>query len=103
MRVYFLEYMQKSNLDTLRKTAHQLTDLYEENRAYNDAEFIRIMIRTLEHAIQQIGGTKWTVARSRKDMRGKMHTRKGKRVVVPNRRLQHELAKTMMGDLEKNS
>ncbi len=43
----------------------------EENKQYKDAEFLKGILAIIEFAAQQKGGTKWTVERAKRDMRGR--------------------------------
>lgn len=57
--------------DTLRCTAWQIDAYLEEHGKYKDADFIRTLLATIEYVIQKKCNTKWTVARAKKDLRGR--------------------------------
>lgn len=67
----FIEKMSISSTEKLRCVAWQLDEYINENKKFKDAEFLRTLLSTVEYAIQQQGGTQWTVERAKKDLRGR--------------------------------
>ncbi len=71
----FLNRMGPSSKETLKGTAWQIEEYLEENGKYKDADFLRTIQATLEYYIQKKSksesGAKWSVARAKKDMRGR--------------------------------
>jgi hypothetical protein len=63
-------------MTTLRRVAHELAALEEENRQYHDGIIFSVLRKNLEFVIQDVGGTNWSVARSKHDMRGKTRWRR---------------------------
>lgn len=57
--------------DKLRCVAWQIDAYLEEHGKYKDADFLRTILSTLEYIIQKKCHTKWTVARAKKDLRGR--------------------------------
>jgi hypothetical protein len=71
----WLRFLLSASLQTQRRVCHELFDLEQENRNYLDGQFLSVLRKTLEHVIQDIGKTPWTVQRSRRDLRGKTRRR----------------------------
>ncbi len=67
----FVDRLTGSTTDTLRCAAWQIDQYMEENKQYKDAEFLKGILAIIEFAAQQKGGTKWTVERAKRDMRGR--------------------------------
>ncbi len=67
----WLRFLLTASLQTQRRVAHELFDLEMANRSYLDGEVLGLLRRHLEHAIQSIGRTGWTVQLSRGDLRGR--------------------------------
>jgi hypothetical protein len=78
----WLRFLLTASLQTQRRVAHELFDLEMENRGYLDGEVLGLLRRHLEHAIQSIGKTGWTVQRSRRDLRGRTGRRNRRRMAV---------------------
>lgn len=66
------------HMKTLRRVAMEADAYYRDNKQYMDAQFIPVILRCLEHAIQDIGKTKWSVARAKTDLRGRAPTHRKK-------------------------
>lgn len=67
----FVERLASSSRDTLRCTAWQIDQYIDDNKQFKDAEFLRAILATIEYVAQQKYGGKWTVARAKRDMRGR--------------------------------
>jgi hypothetical protein len=67
----FIERLTGGSKDTLRSAAWQLDEYIEDNKQFKDAEFLRTILATIEFAIQKKYGTKWTVERAKRDLRGR--------------------------------
>lgn len=57
--------------ETLRCAAWQIDNYLTEHGKYKDAEFLRTLLTTIEYVVQMKCNTKWTVARAKKDLRGR--------------------------------
>jgi hypothetical protein len=55
----------------MRRVAHELAVLEEQNRNFRDGAIFRLLRHETEFVIQDVGRTNWTVERSRRDLRGK--------------------------------
>lgn len=67
----WLRFLLNASLQTQRRVAHELATIEEASRGYLDGEIFKLLLRHLEHAIQDIGKTDWSVKRSRNDLRGR--------------------------------
>jgi hypothetical protein len=67
----FIGRLSNGSKDTLRSTAWQLDAFIQENKKYKDVEYLTNMLRIIEWVIQKKFGTNWTVARAKKDLRGR--------------------------------
>jgi hypothetical protein len=67
----WLKFLLSASLQTQRRVCHELFDLEQANRDYLDGQFLSVLRRTLEHVIQDIGKSSWSVQRSRRDLRGR--------------------------------
>lgn len=88
---------------TLKRTAHRLQELAERYSDHPEADIFVIMRNRAEAVIQtRTGSPGWTVARSRRDGRGRFRAdyRSGQEVKV-NRRLQRRIAAHMFGSFYK--
>jgi hypothetical protein len=71
----WLAFLLNSSIQTQRRVCHELFDLEQENRDYLDGQFLSVLRKTLEHVIQDIGKSSWSVHRSRRDLRGRTRRR----------------------------
>jgi hypothetical protein len=71
----WLAFLLNSSIQTQRRVCHELFDLEQANRDYLDGQFLSVLRKTLEHVIQDIGKTPWSVQRSRRDLRGRTRRR----------------------------
>jgi hypothetical protein len=55
----------------MRRVAHELAALEEDNKGFRDNAILTLLRRELEFVIRDIGGTNWSVQRSRNDLRGR--------------------------------
>lgn len=67
----FIERLSTGSKETLRSAAWQLDALIEENKKFKDAEYLKTMLSTIEWVIQKQFGGDWTVAKAKKDLRGR--------------------------------
>lgn len=67
----FVGHLGKVNKETLRCVAWQIDNYLEEHGKFKDADFLRSIITILEYVIQKKGNTNWTLARAKKDLRGR--------------------------------
>ena len=72
----WLKFLLNSSEQTLKRVAHELFDLEQENSAYRDGAIFCRLRRNLEFVIGDLTETDWTVARSRKDLRGRTRGRR---------------------------
>lgn len=63
--------LNSDSVDTLRASAWQIEEYLEEHGRYVDAEFIRTIQKSIEKVVQRTGGTKWTVEKAKRDLRGR--------------------------------
>jgi hypothetical protein len=97
----FTERLMNGSQDTLRSTAWQLDEYIGKNKKFKDAEFLKGVLATIEYAIQKKCGTKWSVERAKRDMRGRTRGvnqfAEQKVPVMPKRRIpiSRELAKAL--------
>jgi hypothetical protein len=73
----WLKFLLEATPQTLRRVCHELAALEEENQQYRDGVIFSVLRKQLEFVIQDVGRTNWSVARSRRDMRGR--TRRSQR------------------------
>jgi hypothetical protein len=67
----FLNRLQNDSKETLRCAAWQIDAYLEEHGKFKDAEFLITLLHTIEYVIQKKCNTNWTVARAKKDLRGR--------------------------------
>lgn len=88
----FVSRLGMDSIETLRCAAWQIDAYLEEHGKYKDADFIKTILATLEFVIQKKGNNKWTIARAKKDLRGRTRgvnqwakpgIRQKKRPIVP--------------------
>jgi hypothetical protein len=97
----WLSFLLKATPQTLRRVAHELALLEEENRNYRDGAIFRLLRHETEFVVQNVGGNSWTVARSRRDFRGRTrHDRQRRRVQIDHR-LQSELRNRLRPSFEQ--
>jgi hypothetical protein len=72
----WLKFLLNSSVQTLRRVAHELAAMEEANKGFRDGAVLTLLRRELEFAIQDIGSTDWSVARSRNDLRGRTRGRR---------------------------
>lgn len=66
-----LNRIQNDTKETLRSAAWQIDAYLEEHGKFKDAEFLITILHTIEYVIQKKCNTNWTVARAKKDLRGR--------------------------------
>jgi hypothetical protein len=68
----WLNLVQGASSRTLRRVCHEIATLEEMNREYRDGQLFRLLRSQLEQVIRELGppGCRWSVERSRKDLRG---------------------------------
>jgi hypothetical protein len=71
----WLKFLLNSSVQTLRRVAHELGTMEEANQGFRDGAILTLLRRELEFAIQDMGGTKWSVQRSCNDLRGRTRGR----------------------------
>lgn len=81
----------KATPQTLRRVAHEIAVVEEENKSFRDRALFRLLRSELEFVIQDVGKTNWTVARSRRDLRGRTRRDRPGRQVHLDARLQQQL------------
>ncbi|MBM3536048.1 MAG: hypothetical protein FJX60_23805 [Alphaproteobacteria bacterium] len=67
----WLRFLLKVSVQTMRRVAHELAVLERENAGYRDGALFRLLREQIEFVIQDVGKTPWTVARSKRDLRGR--------------------------------
>ena len=67
----WLRFLLRTSIQTMRRVAHELSALEKENAQYVDGALFRLMREQIEFVIQVVGKTPWTVARSKRDLRGR--------------------------------
>jgi hypothetical protein len=72
----WLKFLLNATPQTMRRVAHELGTMEEANQGFRDGAILTLLRRELEFAIQDIGGTKWSVQRSRNDLRGRTRGRR---------------------------
>jgi hypothetical protein len=96
----WLSFLLCSSMQTMRRVAHELCALEAENRDYRDGAIFCLLRRDLEFVVRDIGGTNWSVARSRRDLRGR--TRRHPCVPIDHH-LQKELRYRPLPTIGENS
>lgn len=103
MFLLFAGMLRMGHERTLKRTAHRLQELSERYSEHPDADLFTFMRERTEAVIQaRTGSPGWTVARSRRDGRGRFRAdyRSGQEVKV-NRRLQSRIAAHLFGSFYK--
>jgi len=72
----WLRLLQFGSIQTMRRVCHEIAILEDENRQYRDSVIFSVLRKNLEFVIQDVGGTNWSVSKSRQDMRGKTRWRR---------------------------
>ncbi len=91
----WLNFLLSASLQTQRRVCHELFDLEQANRDYLDGQFLAVLRKTLEHVIQDIGKTPWSVQRSRRDLRGRTHRRSANRQIHVDDDLQQAISRRL--------
>ena len=72
----WLKFLLNSSVQTLRRVAHELAAMEEANKGFRDNAILTLLRKELEFVIRDIGGTNWSVQRSRNDLRGRTRGRR---------------------------
>lgn len=64
-------FLLKASIQTMRRVAHELAGMEKENAQYRDGMLFGLLREQIEFVIQDVGKTPWTVARARRDLRGR--------------------------------
>jgi hypothetical protein len=72
----WLKFLLNSSVQTLRRVAHELAAMETANAGYRDGVLLTLLRKELEFVIREVGGTDWSVARSRNDLRGRTRGRR---------------------------
>lgn len=72
----WLKFLLNSSVQTLRRVAHELATMEQANAGYRDGAILTLLRRELEFVIGDVGGTDWSVERSRNDLRGRTRGRR---------------------------
>jgi hypothetical protein len=91
----WLAFLLNSSIQTQRRVCHELYDLEQANRDYLDGQFLSVLRKTLEHVIRDIGGTAWSVQRSRRDLRGRTRRRSSNRQITVDDDLQRAISRRL--------
>jgi hypothetical protein len=91
----WVQFLLSASLQTQRRVCHELFDLEQENRDYLDGQFLLVLRKTLEHVIQDIGNTPWSVQRSRRDLRGRTRRRSASRQIQINDDLRRAISRRL--------
>ena len=67
----WLRFLLNASVQTMRRVAHELAGLEKENAQYRDGALFGLLRDQIEFVIQDVGKTPWTVARSKRDLRGR--------------------------------
>ena len=87
----WVSFLLKATPQTLRRVAHEIAVVEEENKCFRDGAIFRLLRHELEFVIQDVGKTNWTVARSLRDLRGRTRRERSRRTVHIDVRLQNQL------------
>ena len=71
----WLKFLLNSSEQTMKRVAHEIFELEQENAPYRDGAIFSQLRKSLEFVIADVTHSDWSVARSRKDLRGR--TRRG--------------------------
>ncbi len=97
----FANLLLSAHPQTLRRAAVELDAYFREHKHLMDAQFMAYLVKHLEHAIQDIGKTPWSVARSKQDLRGRKPTHRKRAQVDPAvRDSLHKKTQSFFDDLE---
>ena len=88
----WLKFLLNATPQTLRRVAHELGTMEEANQGFRDGAILTLLRRELEFAIQDIGDTDWSVARSQNDLRGRS---RGRRTSHERVRIASEVHRTL--------
>jgi hypothetical protein len=91
----WVQFLLHSSLQTQRRVCHELYYLEQANRDYLDAQFLGVLRKTLEYVIRDIGGSSWSVERSRHDLRGKTRRYANRRPIHIDGDLQRALTRRL--------
>src|SRR5260221_6071782 len=72
----WLKFLLNSTPQTMRRVCHELAAMEEANKGFRDNALLTLLRRELEFVIRDVGGTNWSVARSRNDLRGRTRGRR---------------------------
>ena len=87
----WIQFLAAATPRTLKRVAHELSQLEQANAGYRDGKIFQVLRQQLEATIQEVGppGCKWSVAASRRDLRGR--TGRKSRTIHVNRDVQLSL------------
>jgi hypothetical protein len=88
----WLKFLLNSSVQSLRRVCHELAEMEAANAGYRDAAILTLLRRELEFVIRDVGGTDWSVARSRNDLRGRT---RGHRTSHDRVRIASEIHRTL--------
>jgi hypothetical protein len=71
----WLKFLLNSTPQTLKRVCHEISALEEANAKFRDGAIFGLLRSNLEFVIAEVTQTDWTVARSRKDLRGRIRGR----------------------------
>jgi hypothetical protein len=91
----WVRFLVSASLQTQRRVCHELFDLEQANRDYLDGQFLSVLRKTLEHVIQDIGQSSWSVQRSRRDLRGRTRRRSSNRQINVDDHLQRAISRQL--------
>ena len=95
----WVSFLLKATPQTLRRVAHEIAMLEDENARFRDGAIFRLLRHQLEFVIQDIGKTTWTVARSLRDLRGRTRGQPRPNIHIDHR-LQSELRTRLLPRVE---
>ena len=71
----WLRFLLRATPQTMRRVAHELAQLEEENRSFRDGAIFGLLRHQIEFVIGDVTRSNWTVERSRRDLRRNIRRR----------------------------
>src|SRR5438445_10056822 len=72
----WLKFLLNATPQTMRRVCHEMVEMEEANKGFRDNAILTLLRRELEFVIRDVGGTNWSVARSRNDLQGRTRGRR---------------------------
>ena len=74
----WLKFLLNATPQTMQRVCHELAAFEEANKGFRDNAIFTLLRKELEFVIRDVGGTGWSVARSRNDLRGRTRGRRAR-------------------------